>query len=109
MKEPAMADINLDKLSLDELKKLQKDVTKAIDTLHERRRQEALAAVETTVREMGFSLADLVGPARKAKLHAPAKYRHPDNPSVTWSGRGRQPAWLREAIAAGKSKEDFLL
>jgi DNA-binding protein H-NS len=37
------------------------------------------------------------------------KYRNPENPSETWSGRGREPKWLQHQIAAGKSKEDFLI
>ncbi|WP_407690599.1 H-NS histone family protein [Rhodophyticola porphyridii] len=40
------------------------------------------------------------------KVSAP-KYRHPDNPSITWTGRGRRPTWINEALAAGKSLEDF--
>lgn len=26
------------------------------------------------------------------------KYRHPENPELTWSGRGKQPGWLRAAL-----------
>ena len=28
-------------------------------------------------------------------------YRNPENPAETWSGRGRPPAWVREALEAG--------
>ncbi len=30
------------------------------------------------------------------------KYQNPDRPSVTWSGRGRQPLWMREHLRKGK-------
>jgi DNA-binding protein H-NS len=30
-----------------------------------------------------------------------------DEQGNTWGGRGPQPRWLRDAIAAGKSKDDF--
>ena len=33
------------------------------------------------------------------------KYR--DEAGHTWTGRGLQPVWLREAIAGGKSLTDF--
>ena len=36
-----------------------------------------------------------------------AKYRNPDNPALTWSGRGKRPAWVNEALAAGKTLEDL--
>lgn len=105
-----MARIDLSKLDLDELKQLQQDVEKAIKNFEARRKQEALAAAEATAREMGFSLHELIGDAPKGKRVAnPPKYRHPENPEVTWTGRGRQPAWIKEALGAGKSLDDFLI
>ena len=35
------------------------------------------------------------------------KYRNPQTPSETWSGRGKQPRWLAAAIKAGRKIEDF--
>jgi len=66
----------------------------------------ALAAAE------GFTIADLfgLGKARKGKRAAVApKYKNPANSSQTWSGRGRQPAWYRDAVAAGKKEKDLLI
>jgi DNA-binding protein H-NS len=37
------------------------------------------------------------------------KYRNPDNPKETWSGRGMQPRWLAEQVKRGKSAADFLI
>jgi len=37
------------------------------------------------------------------------KYRNPDNPKETWSGRGMQPRWLAEQVRRGKSAADFLI
>lgn len=105
-----MASIDLSKLDLDELKQLQKDVEKAVKNFEARRKQEALAAAEATAREMGFSLSELMGDAPKGKGAAnPPKYRHPENQEVTWTGRGRQPAWIKEGLEAGKSLDDFLI
>jgi DNA-binding protein H-NS len=40
----------------------------------------------------------------------PAKYRNPNNPAETWSGRGIPPRWLRELMEqTGKPKEEFLV
>ncbi len=105
-----MADIDLSSLTLDELKKLQKDVNKAVETYEDRRKQEARAAVEAKAREMGFSLSELTdGSGKKGKTPNPPKFRHPENPSLTWSGRGRQPAWIKEALENGTSLDDFLI
>jgi len=35
------------------------------------------------------------------------KYRNLAPPSETWSGRGRQPRWLRAQLELGKRLEDF--
>lgn len=103
-----MTQIDLTSLSLKELKALSKDIEKAIKTFEERQRNEALAAAEAAAREKGFSLNELVGTAAKpAKKSAPPKYRHPENPAKTWSGRGRQPQWFKEALEAGKTPEDL--
>ena len=103
--------MDLDALSLKELKKLQGDVAKAISTYEDRMKKEALAELEAKAREMGFSLGELLGGVkgkRSAGGVAP-KYAHPENPSVTWTGRGRKPKWVVEALEAGKSLEDLAI
>ena len=46
-------------------------------------------------------------PARKAAAPVAAKYRGPNG--ETWSGRGLTPKWLSTLVAAGQSKEAFLI
>jgi len=106
-----MTDINLSDMSLDDLKKLSKNIEKAIETYQERQRKEALAAAEAKAREMGFTLADLVSftGGKKPRLVSPPKYRHPENPEITWTGRGRQPEWMKSALAEGRTKDEFLI
>ena len=105
-----MADFDLEALSLSELKKMQKDVAKAISTFEDRQKAEARAKVEALARDLGFSLAELVGTETKTyRAPAAAKYRHPENPALTWSGRGRKPQWFVEALAAGKTAENLAI
>jgi DNA-binding protein H-NS len=37
------------------------------------------------------------------------KYQNPKNPAETWSGRGKQPRWVRTQLKAGKSLKHFLI
>lgn len=105
-----MADLDLESLSLDALKALQKDVAKAISSYEDRKKAAARTEVEEVARKLGYSLADLVGSEKKAgRAVAPPKYRHPENSALTWSGRGRKPRWFVEAIDAGKSAEDLAI
>lgn len=107
--------IDLDTLSLSDLRDLRSRVDRAIASFEDRKRKEALARLEEQAREMGFSLADLTGAGRKRRAGgaAPgkgaAKYANPANPSETWSGRGRRPAWVNAALENGKGLDDLAI
>lgn len=96
-----MKKIDLEKMSMSELKTLRKDVDKAIKDFEKRKRKEAIAAVEKAVMKHGFALSDLLGGGKARKSRKPPKYRHPEQPALTWSGAGRRPKWFVEATAAG--------
>ena len=34
-------------------------------------------------------------------------YRHPDNPDITWSGKGKKPLWVEAWVSLGKSIDDL--
>ena len=110
-----MAKIDIKALSLKELKALQTRVEKAIANHDKKQKAEALAAIKAKAKQMGYSLSDLTGgvagtAAKKArKTVKKAKITHPDpeNSANTWGGRGPRPAWLKDAMAAGKSSDEF--
>ena len=103
--------INLDSMSLKELKDLQSQVTRTIASYEERKKKQALTELEEKARQMGFSLAELTGGAVKTRKRAPAtpKYANPADKTDTWSGRGRKPRWFDAALKAGKSPEDLAI
>jgi DNA-binding protein H-NS len=41
------------------------------------------------------------------KVHP--KYKNPERPSETWSGRGKQPRWVAAYIRTGKKVDDLLV
>jgi DNA-binding protein H-NS len=105
-----MASININELSLKELKDLQQQVARAISSYEDRKKREALAELEEKARALGFSLAELTGgSAPRKRAPASAKYANPANPSDTWSGRGRKPRWFDAALKSGKKPEDLAL
>ncbi len=102
--------MNVDSLSLKELKDLQTKVAKAISSFEDRKKKEALVALEEKARDMGFSLAELTGAsAPRKRAAAVAKYANPENRSDTWSGRGRKPRWFAAALASGKSADSMAI
>ncbi len=72
-----MSDLDFDTMSLDELKRLKKDLDRAIANYDDRRKAEARRDLEEKAREYGFSLSELVE-AKTAKRGAvPLKYLNP--------------------------------
>jgi DNA-binding protein H-NS len=59
--------------------------------------------------EAGFKIGDLFGGRGGKGRKVAAKYANPNNPSETWTGRGRKPRWLAAKIKAGEKQEKFLL
>jgi DNA-binding protein H-NS len=106
----ALMSINLNELSLKELKDLQGKVARAIDEFQDRKKREAIAVLEERAQKLGFSLSELLvaAPARK-RMAARAKYANPAHVGETWTGRGRKPRWVEAAHKSGKSLADLLL
>ena len=103
-------DINLNSLSLKELKELQSQVAKAVSSFEDRKKREAITALEETARANGFTLAELTGATiTRKRSPAVAKYANPADKSDTWSGRGRKPRWFVAVLAAGKRPEDVAI
>jgi len=98
---------DLDQLSLDELRTLRKDVDAAIKTFEKRKKKEALVAAQRAAQEHGFSLDEILG--GKSGTKGAPKYANPDNAEQTWTGRGRQPQWVKDAFAAGKTLDDLAI
>jgi DNA-binding protein H-NS len=72
-------------------------------------RTELRERILTMVKQHGFEISDLFSKGRKGKGTVAVKYRDPQNPENTWTGRGRMPRWMAAAMKGGKAKkEDFL-
>jgi len=103
-------DINLNGLSLKELKELQAQVAKAISSFEDRKKKAAIAELEEVARNNGFSLAELTGaPVVRKRAPATAKFANPSDKSDTWSGRGRKPRWYEAALKQGMTQADLAI
>lgn len=75
-------------------------------------RAENAKAARAFCDEHGLTAEDVFGSRKPKQATAgrkvAVKYRSPLNPSLTWTGRGFKPVWLREALANGASLESFL-
>ena len=101
--------MNLDKMNRTELQELQRQVNGALKHYDDRQKKEAQSKLEAMAKEMGFSLSDFAGGKKAKGSGGVPKYVHPENPGLTWSGRGRQPQWFKDAVASGKSETDLAI
>ena len=107
-----MAKMNgLDKLSLVDLKDLKVRVEQAIAEREIVERKELREEIETMAAKAGFSVSELFGGAKNGRkgMTVAVKYRNAKDPSQTWTGRGRPPRWLAEAMKKGAKRESFLV
>ena len=96
----------LDNMSYADLLTLQEKVAAAIIA----RKAEDAKATKDQLRayaeKAGFKLEELFG-KRGSKGSGVAKYRNPKDASQTWTGRGRKPNWLIDAVKKGAKIEFF--
>jgi len=82
------------------LEALAADAAKLAPKVQKERLEAARAAALEVIESHGFTLRDVFPNAKRVTPAAP-KFRHPDDESQTWSGRGRKPVWLVDLEAAG--------
>ena len=90
-------------MSLDELWNLHEQV---ISTLARRIAQQT-AKLEERLRRLAINDAISSDKPRRPYPKVLPKYQNPKNPTQKWSGRGRQPHWVRAQLKAGKKLDHF--
>ncbi|TFV78073.1 H-NS histone family protein [Bradyrhizobium frederickii] len=94
-------------MSTAELWRLYDEVT----TVLGRRMTAEKAKLEERLRKIEGRAAATRDEERPRRPYPPVlpKYQNPKNPSETWSGRGKQPRWLKAQLRAGKKLNDLLI
>lgn len=96
-------------MSVKELQELELKVRKAKANAQDRSRADLRKKIETMVADAGFKLSDIFGGRGGKGRTVAAKYVNPDDPSETWTGRGRKPRWLNAKLQEGAKLERFLI
>lgn len=109
---------DISKLSYTELRALAEQAKQAAEAKRVEEIKVLADAYAKKSTAAGFSIEEAIEalkpylPATKRKYGkstAEAKYRDPANAENTWSGKGKHPRWLTDYLAAGKTKDDFLI
>jgi DNA-binding protein H-NS len=100
--------IDLAELSLAELHDLIANAQQALVTKQKQERKAVIAEIHALAESAGITVViQDAGKVTQSKV-AP-KYRNPDQPTQTWSGRGVKPRWLAALVGAGHDPQEFLI
>jgi len=100
---------DIDRMSFKELNDLEMRIRRAKSAAHEKTRTDLKDKVEAMVAAAGFKMSDLFGGRGGKGRKVAAKYANPDDPSETWTGRGRKPRWLAAKLKDGDKIDKFLI
>jgi len=99
-------------------KELAKMTADELWALHEKVRAALSTRLDADIDELQRRLAQINGqtdrPGNGTRQRRPypkvhPKYRNPERPFETWSGRGMQPRWVRAQLGSGKKVDDLLI
>src|ERR1700704_3090032 len=107
----SMKKIDLETMSVDDLWSLHEQISKILSariTSEKRELEKRLAVLNRGIEGADSSQSyNGNGKARRKYPRVFPKYRNPQTPSETWSGRGKQPRWLAAAIKTGRKIQHF--
>jgi DNA-binding protein H-NS len=103
--------IDLESYTVRELRELRERIEAAIEAQQKSERVALRAKMQELAAASGLTLEEVLGVAKRGRVgkgSVAAKYRNPEDPSQTWTGRGRMPLWLAEKLKKrGTTKDDF--
>jgi DNA-binding protein H-NS len=107
-----MAKVNLSDYNLSELKGLQSEVEKQIKDRQQQEVKKAREQILAIAQDVGVSVEELLAnTGAKSKggggKKVEPRYQNPADNAQTWTGRGRQPKWIADGLAAGKTLDEF--
>lgn len=102
--------MDISRLSIAELNNLRQEIDLQIARVKSLERQQVIDELKSLASSKGYSLDELLSgktpslakPSKMTKKVAP-KYVHPRDSSLTWTGRGKQPLWIKQLLSEGKS------
>jgi DNA-binding protein H-NS len=97
---------NMETAPLEELLEAQKAIQQAIKVKQDALQAERAQELKTLAQRYGLNVK-IYDSALWSKRYP--KYRHPENPHLTWCGRGMRPRWFKALEEQGINRKDLLL
>ena len=100
--------MDLSNMSVGDLRNLQDKIKQEMKKREHQEVAKAREQILAIAQSVGVPLKELIGNGIRAKTGTVAvRYRHPDNSAQKWTGRGRQPKWVKEWVDGGKSLDQL--
>jgi DNA-binding protein H-NS len=106
--------MDLSNLSLGDLRNLQEQIKQEMKQREHQEVQKAREQILAIAQSVGIPVKDLIAASgRGAKSgnagagSVPFRYRNPADASQQWTGRGRQPKWVKEWVEGGKALDQL--
>ena len=100
--------MDLSNLSAEELRQLQDQIVRELKKREGQDLQKARDEIFAIAQRVGLPVKDLIATGGRGKgSTVAARYRNPGDTTQQWTGRGRQPKWVKEYLDSGKSIEDL--
>jgi DNA-binding protein H-NS len=108
---PRRSNINFSTMSVDELWQLHEEISQVLSARLTSEKRELEKRLAQLRRDFDVSQGDSVSTTIERRKYPRVfpKYRNPNEPSETWSGRGKQPRWLAAALKTGHTIEEFVI
>lgn len=96
---------------MQDITSLERELQKAKAEARERERKALKAKIDKLLDGTGFTIFEVYGVAgkKRGKTVSVARYANPDDPTDTWTGRGRKPNWVLAQLKRGAKIEDFAI
>ena len=96
--------MDISNMSLVELRNLQEQIKQEMKQREHQDLAKAREQILAIAQSVGIPLKDLIASGARAKTGTVAvRYRNPGDAAQQWTGRGRQPKWIKEWVESGKS------
>ena len=103
--------MDVSQMNVDELRKIIKAAEAEIEKRRKIDKKATIQEIRRLAQERGYTLDELLGAqastAKREPREREIKFRHPEDPSKTWTGMGRKPGWVQEWIQSGRDIQEL--
>lgn len=100
--------IDISDLTIPQLRQLAVQVKETLERREIEEIKKARNNIEDVAKALGVTFDELLQSKAWRSVNRVARYVHPEDGALAWSGIGKQPKWVKDWLAGGKPMEALL-